>query len=404
MFNAHVLDINEEASLRRAIERVGVQARGRAILTRKGLLRGVKLQDVGFREATIAKQEMLGAGGDAATPKGLLDFSQEKVDVVLLGTHLHFKRFLAKMKAQAFQCKVIAAEVEAALSNYERRSFTLRFPRKDMKIDRTLVMGILNVTPDSFSEGGRHLEPRAAIQRAEQMVQEGADLLDVGAESTRPGSNPVGSNEEWRRLEPVLKVLVDRLDVPVSIDTYRPETAAKSLDLGAVMVNDVTGLRDKKMVRLLAKHDVPAVVMHMQGEPKTMQRGPRYEEVVADIIRFLRQRIAGAVEGGVDEEKLVVDPGLGFGKALDHNLEILNRLGEFRSLGRPILVGPSRKSFIGTVLDLDIHERLEGSLAAAVLAASKGANIVRVHDVKETLRAVRLADAIMGGGHSLPPS
>ncbi len=170
------------------------------------------------------------------------------------------------------------------------------------------------------------------------------------------------------------------------------------MDLGASMVNDVTGLRDPDMVKVLAQHDVPTVIMHMQGNPKNMQLNPQYNEVVADIIRFLRERMDEAVRGGVDEERIIVDPGIGFGKTLDHNLEILRRLREFRSLGRPILLGTSRKSFIGKVLGLDIDERLEGSLAAAVLAASKGAHIIRAHDVRETVRAVRLADAILGRG------
>ncbi len=396
MFNAHVLELAQEADVQDAIERVGVQTRGRPILTRKGLFRAVKLQDVGFREANIAKQEMLGAGGDAATPKGLVDFSKEKVDIILLGTMLHFRRFVAKMRSQAFLCEAISSEVEAVLSNYQRRSFTLRFPSRNVETNRTLVMGVLNVTPDSFSDGGRYLQPEQAIERGEQMVREGADLLDVGAESTRPRSEPITHEEEWRRLEPVLKVLVDRLDIPVSVDTYKPDTAAKALDLGASFLNDVTGLRNEEMVRVVAGYDVPAVIMHMQGDPKTMQVDPQYREVVADILRFFRERVADAVRGGVDEEKLIVDPGIGFGKTLGHNLEILRRLGEFRSLGRPILIGPSRKSFIGKVLDLEVDERLEGSLTATVLAMAKGASIVRVHEVRETVRAIRMADAILG--------
>jgi dihydropteroate synthase len=398
MFNAHVLELAEESDIQKALEGVGVHSRGRPILTRKALFRAVKLQGVGFREALIAKQEMLGAGGDAATPKGLVDFSRERADIILLGTMLHFRRFVRKMRSQPFECKVMASEVEEVLTNHERRSFTLRFPDRELVLDRTLVMGVLNVTPDSFSDGGRFLQPEEAIRRAEIMVEEGADLVDVGAESTRPQSEPVSQEEEWRRLEPVLKALVDRLKVPISVDTYKPEIAAKALDIGASMVNDVTGLRNEDMVKVVAKYDVPVVVMHMLGDPKTMQISPTYEEVVADILRFLRERMDRAVQKGVDEEKVIVDPGIGFGKTLEHNLEILRRLGEFRSLGRPILVGASRKSFIGKILDLDVGERLEGSLAAAVLAAARGAHILRVHDVSETVRALRVADAILGRG------
>lgn len=397
MFNAHVLGLASEEEAADAMRRVGVEPKGQPILARKGAFRAVKLQGVGYREATIAKQEMLGAGGDAATPKGLVDFSRKEVEVVLLGTLLHYRRFVAKMRTQAFECPAIAAEVEEVLENHARRRFDLPLRSGHMTMERTLVMGVLNVTPDSFSDGGAFLQPEAAIARAEEMAAAGADLLDVGAESTRPGSDPVSPEEEWRRLEPVLTALVDRGATPLSVDTYKPETAARALDLGVDMVNDVTALRDEEMVRVVARHDVPAVLMHMQGEPKTMQRDPRYEEVVADVLRFLRERMAHAVAGGVDVEKLVVDPGIGFGKTLAHNRELLRRLGELRSLGRPILVGASRKSFIGTLLDAEVGERLEGGLAAAVLAASQGARIVRTHDVRETVRALRLADAVLRG-------
>lgn len=397
MFNAHVLEIADREDVQRAVKVVGVQAPGVPLLTRKGVFRGVKLQGVGYREALIAKQEMLGAGGDVATPKGLVDFPKEPVGILLLGTALHFKRFVAKMKSQPLQCKAIAVEVEEVLSNYERRSFTLQFPKVELRLNRTLVMGVLNVTPDSFSDTGQFLEPEAAIRGGEEMAKEGADLLDVGAESTRPQSKPIDAQKEWSRLEPVLKGLVDRVDVPISVDTYKPVTAERGLDLGADMINDVMGLRDPEMVKVLARHDVPVVIMHMQGTPQTMQVNPHYEDVVSDIIRYLRDRISAAVEGGVDEEKIIVDPGLGFGKTVEHNLALLHRLGEFRSLGRPIMVGTSRKSFIGKILDLDVEERLEGSLASAVLAASRGAHIIRAHGVKETVRAVRTADAIRSG-------
>ncbi|MFQ6012803.1 MAG: dihydropteroate synthase [Thermoplasmata archaeon] len=396
MFNAHVLELPEARDLNEALRAVGVQAQGQAILRRKGLFRVVRLQGVGYREALIAKQEMLGAGGDAATPKGTVEFTSDEGDVILLGTPQHFRRFLAKMKHQPFRSATLAAEVQEVLTHYDRDAYVLRFPQGEIPLQRTVVMGILNVTPDSFADGGRYVEPQAAVDRAVEMVKEGAGLVDVGAESTRPFSEPVSTEEEWKRLEPVLAGVVDRLDVPVSVDTYKPETAAKALDLGATMVNDVTGLRDPKMVSLVAQHDVPAVIMHMLGEPRTMQEDPQYEDVVADIVRFLRQRIAEAVEGGVAPEKLVVDPGIGFGKTMDHNLRILRHLGAFRSLGRPLLVGVSRKGFLGKLLDAEVEGRLEGGLAAAVVAACNGAHIVRAHDVQETVRALAIADAILG--------
>ncbi len=400
MFNAHVVEIGDRVDIREAVEEVGVQTRGVPILTRKGTFRAVKLHSIGYREALIAKQEMLGAGGDVATPKGLVDFSKDAVDVLLLGTALHFRRFVAKMKSQPLQCGTIASEVEEVLSNYARRSFALQFPKVELRLHRTLVMGVVNVTPDSFSDAGQFFEPESAIRRGEEIVREGADLLDIGAESTRPQSEPITTEEEWKRLAPVLRALVDRLKVPISVDTYKPETAEKALDLGASMVNDVTGLRDPEMVKVVARYDVPAVIMHMKGTPKTMQVNPEYDDVVADIIRYLREQMSTAIQGGVDKDKIVIDPGIGFGKTVEHNLTLLRRLGEFRSLGRPILIGTSRKSFIGKILGSDVEERLEGSLATAVLAAWGGARIVRAHDVRETVRAVRLVDEIRGGTRS----
>ncbi len=304
------------------------------------------------------------------------------------------------MKSQPLQCGTIASEVEEVLSNYARRSFALQFPKVELRLHRTLVMGVVNVTPDSFSDAGQFFEPESAIRRGEEIVREGADLLDIGAESTRPQSEPITTEEEWKRLAPVLRALVDRLKVPISVDTYKPETAEKALDLGASMVNDVTGLRDPEMVKVVARYDVPAVIMHMKGTPKTMQVNPEYDDVVADIIRYLREQMSTAIQGGVDKDKIVIDPGIGFGKTVEHNLTLLRRLGEFRSLGRPILIGTSRKSFIGKILGSDVEERLEGSLATAVLAAWGGARIVRAHDVRETVRAVRLVDEIRGGTRS----
>jgi dihydropteroate synthase len=264
---------------------------------------------------------------------------------------------------------------------------------KRFKLDRTLVMGALNVTPDSFSDGGMFLEPEKAFERAKQMVVEGCDILDIGGESTRPYAPPTSVEEELKRLEPVLE-MVGELDVPVSIDTYKPEVARKALDLGADMVNDVSGLRDDAMVELVAERRVPVVIMHMKGEPKSMQDNPEYHDLIGEIKEFLIGRTKKAKEWGIEPRNIVIDPGIGFGKKAEHNLELLRRLEEFKNLGHPILVGASRKSFIGKLLDLDIGERLEGSLAAVAVATMNGANIVRVHDVKESVRVARFVDAI----------
>ncbi len=268
--------------------------------------------------------------------------------------------------------------------------------------ERTLVVGILNVTPDSFSGDGllRYPDPvDAALRRAREMVAAGADLLDVGGESTRPGADPVPLKEEVRRVIPVVEALVETVDVPISVDTRKAEVARRALRAGAWMVNDVSALRaDPEMVRVVAEFGCPVVLMHMKGTPKDMQRDPRYDDVVGEIKQFLAERIAFAQAHGIPADRIVVDPGFGFGKRPEHNLEIVRRLGELRALGFPVLVGPSRKSTIGRILDnAPPEERLEGTIALCVLCAQNGADLVRVHDVQAVVRALRVADAVVRG-------
>jgi len=274
---------------------------------------------------------------------------------------------------------------------------------------RTLVMGIVNVTPDSFSDGGRYLEPGAAIARCRELVEQGADLLDLGAESTRPGSQPVPPEEQIRRLEPVLRALAERPPsgrpegpltgrpeaALISVDTRSAPVAARALELGAHMINDVSALADPAMAATVAASGAALVLMHMRGTPATMQDDPRYDDVAREAATFLRERMALAREAGVAEECLAVDPGIGFGKAVTHSLELLARLDELARLGRPVLVGASRKRFLGALIgEMPVERRLEASLAAAVIAAWGGAAIVRAHDVIETVRVLRVTDAV----------
>jgi dihydropteroate synthase len=259
---------------------------------------------------------------------------------------------------------------------------------------RTLVMGILNVTPDSFSDGGRFFDSEAAVSRGVQMALDGADILDIGGESTRPGSDPVSTTDERERVVPVIKRLASEVDVPISVDTRKHEVAEAALEIGATIVNDVTAGGDPRMFALVRQSEAGMVLMHMKGEPKTMQRNPHYDDVVSEVHDFLESRIRAALDAGVEWSGLCIDPGLGFGKNTDHSLRLMKQTGELLDLGRPVLVGPSRKSFVGEVLGTEIDERLEGTLAAVAYMAGKGAHIVRVHDVKETVRVVRVVDAI----------
>jgi dihydropteroate synthase len=257
---------------------------------------------------------------------------------------------------------------------------------------KTLIMGILNVTPDSFSNGGLFVDIEEAVAHACKMVEDGADIIDIGGESTRPGSNPISKEEELKRVKPVIQRLLKEVDVPLSIDTYKPDVAAECLELGVHIVNDITGLRHRKMIEALSKYKPPVVIMHMKGTPKNMQEKPVYTDVIREIKEFINKRIQQAKKAGLNN--FIVDPGIGFGKTTVHNLQILKRLNEFKSLGYPIMVGPSRKSFIGDITGLPVHERLEGTLASVSIAALNGADIIRVHDVKQCKRAIMIANAI----------
>jgi dihydropteroate synthase len=265
--------------------------------------------------------------------------------------------------------------------------------------ERTLIMGILNVTPDSFSEDGQFFDPEEAVQHATQMISDGADVVDVGGESTRPGSDPVPAEDEIRRVLPVIERIVEQNpDVRISIDTRKAEVADRALAAGARIVNDVSAGGDPVMFDVVRKHDAAIVLMHMKGEPKTMQQSPEYEDVVGEVHEFLRERIEAAEFAGIEAERIVIDPGIGFGKNLEHNLELMRGIGVFLDLGRPVLVGPSRKRFIGTILDVPEDERVEGTIGAVAWLVSRGAHVVRVHDVGEVVRAVRVIDAIVRAG------
>ncbi len=259
---------------------------------------------------------------------------------------------------------------------------------------RTVVMGVLNVTPDSFSDGGRHTTLAAALAAAAEMAAAGADLIDVGGESTRPGATPVEGREEAARVLPVISALKRELGLRVSIDTRRAEVARRALDLGADMVNDVSALGDPQMLPLLSERQAPVVLMHMRGEPSTMQRDTAYDDLLGTVCGFLRDRAARAAAAGLGNDKILVDPGIGFGKSPAGNLSILGQLRDLRGVGRPIVIGASRKSFLGTLFDLPVDDRLEVSLAVAALASAEGAHVIRAHDVAATVRVVRVIDAI----------
>lgn len=394
--NLQILSLTNWEDLEEEMKTIGVEPYGIQLMLPKAIPFLLKIENIDFRVANILKQEMLSLDGDAAIPRAALDGSLKTTPAILIGNQKIFSQLPKKLLPQPFGLKKIALEIELALKKYSSQEFVIQSKQLNLKLGRrTYLLGILNLTPDSFYDGGRYSCIEKAIERAEEMVSEGADLIDLGGESTRPGAKLVPVKEEIQRVIPVLKRLRKKIKKPISIDTYKSEVAEVALDSGANIINDITALRaDKKMAQVIARSGAPVILMHMQGWPQTMQKKPVYKSVVGEIISFLKERIKKAVESGINFDKIIVDPGIGFGKTVEHNLEIFKRLKEFKILGRPILVGPSRKSVIGKILNLPLEERLEGTAALVAYSILNGAQIIRVHDVKEMIRVARMVEAI----------
>jgi dihydropteroate synthase len=367
-------------------EGIGIMAgKARSIL--------VRIDEVPLKASPLLKQEFLAVGGDAVHARGVADHSVSTSSVILIGTRAQYLRALAKLDRQPFHLTAIGRSVEAALSRFEHRGpRTIRGAHCSWIVgDRPQVLGIVNVTPDSFSDGGRYLDPERAIAHGVALVQEGAAALDIGGESTRPGARPVDPAEEWRRIAPVIRGLRDRVSVPLSVDTRHAEVARRAIDAGADLINDVEGLRDREMRAAIREGGAAAIVMHMRGTPETMQHMTEYADLRAEVFHALADATERARSEGIGADRLLVDPGLGFGKSPAQSLELLLHVGELASLGYPIVVGASRKSFLGwAVGQPDPTLRFEAGLAAAVLAADAGAEILRVHDVAPTVRALAL--------------
>ena len=261
--------------------------------------------------------------------------------------------------------------------------------------EETGIMGIINVTPDSFSDGGKYANVEAAVMRAKQMVADGADIIDIGGESSRPGAEPITANEECRRVIPVVQALAEQFQIPISVDTYKAKVAREALSAGACVINDITALHgDPNMCQIIADAQAGVILMHMQGVPATMQKAPTYQNVVAEVHAWLTEVASQAVDRGIDSSRIMIDPGIGFGKTFDHNLEILRHLMQFRGIGYPMLVGVSRKKFIGRILDLPVHQREEGTAATVAWSIINGANVVRVHDVAKMKQVAQVIDII----------
>jgi len=381
--------------------KIGASLPGQHIMVNKISPLALKVKDVDVRAANILKQEMLSRGGDVVTSRQSLIKSEGLVNIIILGTEKAILSLTDKIKMQPFGLKELSeqlAEYIALGQSINTRKIIKIGPVDfNMEQEGALIMGILNVTPDSFYDGGQYFKKGDAFKRADEIIEQGAHIIDVGGMSTRPGSKPVSLDEELSRTIPVIEHVAKNFKkTTISIDTCRPEVAKRAIDAGAAIINDISGLSaDNKMMELAFQSKSSIIIMHMQGNPENMQENPTYSDVVDEVYDYLCERTLKSVEAGIEKEKIIVDPGIGFGKKVEHNLEILSRFCEFNEMGYPVLTGVSRKFFIGNLLGgLPAEERLEGSIAAAVYAFLSGASILRVHDIKETLRAIKIAKAI----------
>jgi len=380
---------------------MGVDRYGVEIMAPKAQLYLVRMDSLPCVCANILKQEMLSLGADAAVSRDALTGKVKKTDCLLIGTLSQFTRLNEKIRQQPFGLDLLGRKLSLLISDYQHSLFTLRLRRYTLNLGmRSHIMGIVNLTPDSFSQDGLYIDAdpgrnlSGIIRFVRGLVEDGADIIDIGAESSRPGAKPVSAKEEIKRIMPALKLIIKKFKVPVSVDTYKPQVVEQALDNGADLINDITGLKDLRTAKLIARYKAGVVIMHMKGNPRNMQQKTSYDSLIDDIIEYLRKRIDTALSCGISKNRIIIDPGLGFAKAAGDNLKILNNLSEFKILGEPILVGPSRKSFLGKILNAPVQERLLGTVSACILALRNGAHIVRVHDVRQLKQALQVADSI----------
>lgn len=391
--NAHPIAIGSANDLKRHLAEIDVSDEEIEKISDMFLYCTVKLEAVDTRAANLMKTRIENLGGALAMRKEAHEFTVRETDVVISGSRHTLRVLASSLKGEPFGLDGIAAEIAACISAGARimswGSRTLDFTSK------TYVMGILNCTPDSFYPGSRALTIKDGLKAAREMIDAGVDIIDVGGESTRPGSDPVPLEEEIRRVIPVVQSLRSESGVMISVDTRQKDVAERALDAGADIINDISGLRhNEDLARLVAARKVPVILMHMRGTPKTMQRLAHYQNTISEILRELQPPIAAAIGAGIDPAMLIIDPGIGFGKRIQDNLRIIKELASLKSLNFPILIGLSRKSFIGEILDKPVEKRLIGTITANTLAIINGANIIRVHDVSDAVEMVKIIESV----------
>lgn len=395
--HARILDVRVPADIEAELDRIGAEPSERRRIAGPGISMVIRVNAVPLDSAAVITRKLRAVGGDAASGPGLSGRA-DACDMLLFATASQLRRVNDAVADHSSVREVTEEAVDVA-TRADKARLPIRWPGGELRLDHgTLVMGIVNVTPDSFSGDGIGKNADLAAQQAASFAAAGAHIIDVGGESTRPGSDPVSPEEEMSRVLPAIEAIRQKVPLPISIDTSKASVAAAALEAGAQVVNDVTALRgDPDMARVVAESGAPVVLMHMLGRPKDMQVKPYYRDVITEIYDFLAERIEAAVSAGIQWDRIIVDPGIGFGKRLEDNLEILRRLREFLSLGRPLLIGTSRKSVIAGVLNLPPDQRVEGTAATVACAILNGASIVRVHDVEPMVRVARMTDAIVRG-------
>jgi dihydropteroate synthase len=352
----------------------------------------LKLEGVDTRAANILREYLENLGGGIAMPREAREFTVRTTDLIITGSRRTLDLLSRKLKGEPFGLEAIGTEIGSCLATGNK---VMRWGNRVLDFTRkTYVMGILNTTPDSFYPESR-ITAKEAVRAAEKMIRAGVDIIDVGGESSRPGSDPVPLEEEVKRVIPVVQSIRGESDVMISVDTRKKEVAERALDAGADIINDISGLRhNEELARMLAKRRVPIVLMHMRGAPKTMQKSPYYKNTISEIIRELTPSVTHALGAGISPDMIIVDPGIGFGKRIQDNLRIIKELASLKSLSFPILVGLSRKAFIGEILDKPVEKRLIGTITANTLAVINGANIIRVHDVGDAVEMVKIIDSV----------
>jgi len=381
------------------MKKVGVDPIGVKLMGGKTLNFNLKVEGIDPRTANLLKQELLSLGGDVAVDGRGLDCSANQTDALLMGTQKHFEKLILKLE-QYPDLQLLGQSIKETLKNISKTNYSIRCRKRTLILGkRTLLMGVLNVTPDSFSDGGLFFDKEKAKAHGLRMVEEGADIIDIGGESTRPGSKPLELKEELRRVIPVIDSIAKEVEVPISIDTYKSTVAQRAIEAGAEIINDISGLNfDQSLAKVAAKEDTPLVLMHIRGTPETMQKDVHYDSLFSEILQCLKVSIQRAESAGLDPRQIIIDPGIGFGKTVEDNLLIIKNLFEFRILGKPILLGTSRKSFIGKILNTEVGDRLEGTLSSAAIGVLNGAHIIRSHDVLQTKKAIAVVDAIRLAG------